>query len=159
MNAFKQGALDTNKQVKFKIAYLGTFFDPVKAAQFTRGLLAANADVIYAERDGVIEPAAERQKFVIGNMIDQSRLSPDYVVTSVTWNMLPTVNRVLEQVKNHTYKAEDYREWSMLGNGGSSLAPLNHVDDDTRQILKAREQEIKDGKFRVVINENTVRSD
>ena len=47
--------------------------------------------MLFAERDGVIAAAEEAGMPVIGMMVDQQDLAPQNVVTSLVWNMQPTI--------------------------------------------------------------------
>ena len=98
-NAFCAGAKEVNQAVKCKFAFIGSFFDPPKAKEAAIAQIEAGVDVIYAERFGVIEAAAERGIPAIGSMSDQSELAPDTVVTSVVWDMWPTVKQVVSLVQ------------------------------------------------------------
>jgi basic membrane lipoprotein Med (substrate-binding protein (PBP1-ABC) superfamily) len=89
-NAFCAGAKEVNKAAKCKFSFIGSFFDPPKAKEAALAQIEAGVDVIYAERFGVIEAAKEKGAIAIGNMSDQSSLSPETVVTSVVWDMWPT---------------------------------------------------------------------
>jgi basic membrane protein A len=108
----------------------------------------------------VIEAAQENDLVAIGNMSDQQELAPDNVVTSVTWNMAPTVAYVIDQVEAGSYTAQDLKDFSMVGKGGAALAEINAdvvggVPDDVVAAVETREAEIKAGTFRVDINEGT----
>ena len=85
----------------------------------------AGADVLYAERAGVIEAAVQEDLIAVGNMSDQSADGPDHVVTSVTWNMTPTVEYIIDQVAGGTYTAQDLKDFNMVAKGGATLAPIN----------------------------------
>ena len=45
------------------------------------------------------------------------------VVTSALWNMDPAISHAVARVKAGTFSAEDYRDFTMMAKGGSSLAP------------------------------------
>ena len=47
-----------------------------------------------------------------------------------------------------------------MGHGGASLAPMDGklVDDKTMALVKAKEQEIRDGLFRVNVNDSEPQS-
>lgn len=98
VNAFIAGAKEVNPDVKVLVSFINSWFDPAAAKEAALAQIDNGADVLYAERFGVIEAAQEKSLFAIGNMSDQSSLAPDYVVTSVVWNMGPTVDYVLKQV-------------------------------------------------------------
>ncbi|MGH6897374.1 MAG: BMP family protein [Geminicoccaceae bacterium] len=162
-NAFCAGAKEVNEAVKCKFAFIGSFFDPPKAKEAAIAQIEAGVDVIYAERFGVIEAAAERGILAIGNMSDQSELAPDTVVTSVVWDMWPTVEQVVSLVKADVFTSQDFGQFSFMGKGGSYLAPYHawegKLPDDVKAMVAERTQEIIDGTFRVPVDEGTPQSE
>jgi basic membrane lipoprotein Med (substrate-binding protein (PBP1-ABC) superfamily) len=158
VNAFIAGAQSENDAVEVKVTFLNSWFDPAAAKEAALAQVGAGADVLFAERFGVIEAAAENDLVAIGNMSDQQQLAPDHVVTSVTWNMAPTVAYVIDQVMAGSYTAQDLKDFSMVGKGGAALAPINvnvpgGVPEALATAVADREAEIKAGTFRVDINE------
>ncbi|MEK6720181.1 MAG: BMP family protein [Chloroflexota bacterium] len=158
INAFIQGAQATNESVEVKVTFLNSWFDPGAAKEAALAQVGAGADVLYAERFGVIEAAQEKGLVAVGNMSDQQSLAPGNVVTSVTWNMGPTVKYVIDQVIAASYTSQDLKDFSMVGKGGAALAAVNTgvpggVSDALKAEVAAREAEIKAGTFRVDINE------
>lgn len=162
-NAFCAGAKEVNKAVKCKFSFIGSFFDPPKAKEAAIAQIEAGVDVIYAERFGVVEAAKERGIAAIGNMSDQTGLGPDTVVTSVVWDMWPTVKQVISLVKAGVFTAQDFGQFSYMGKGGSFLAPYHGWDkklsDDIKKMVADRRQEILDGTFRVDIDESAPKSE
>ncbi len=162
-NAFCSGAKEVNKAVKCKFSFIGSFFDPPKAKEAAIAQIEAGVDVLYAERFGVIEAAKERGVIAIGNMSDQSSLGPDTVVTSVVWDMWPTVKQVVSLVKAGVFSSQDFGQFSYMGKGGSFLAPYQAWDkklpDEVKKLIATRRQEILDGTFRVDIDEGAPKSD
>ena len=160
VNAFIAGAQETNPEVEVKVTFLNSWFDPAAAKEAALAQVGADADVLYAERFGVIEAAQENDLVAIGNMSDQQELAPEHVATSVTWNMAPTAAYVIDQVVAGSYTAQDLKDFSMVGKGGAALAPINAdvaagIPDDLAALVAEREAEIKAGTFRVDINEGT----
>ena len=125
VNAFIAGAQETNEDVDVKVTFLNSWFDPAAAKEAALAQVGAGADVLFAERFGVIEAAQENDLVAIGNMSDQQELAPGNVATSVTWNMAPTVGYVIDQVIAGSYTAQDLKDFSMVGKGGAALAPIN----------------------------------
>ena len=160
VNAFIAGAQETNEEVDVKVTFLNSWFDPAAAKEAALAQVGAGADVLFAERFGVIEAAQENDLVAIGNMSDQQELAPGHVATSVTWNMAPTVKYVIDQVIAGAYTAQDLKDFSMVGKGGAALAPINAevtggIPDDLAALVAEREAEITSGTFRVDINEGT----
>ncbi len=162
MNAFMEGAKEVNPNVKFMVSFIGSWFDPPKAKEASFAMIDRGADVMYAERFGVSDAAKERKVLAIGNVINTQPQYPETVVASALWHMEPSVDRAIAAVKAGSYKAEDYGPYSQMVHKGSSLAPLGtfegKVPADVMAKVKAREQEILDGKFTVKVNDNEPKS-
>ena len=156
-NAFISGAQAVNPEVEAKVSFINSWFDPASAKEAALAQIDAGADVLYAERAGVIEAAVQEGLIAVGNMSDQSADGPDNVVTSVTWNMTPTVEYIVDQVAGGTYTSQDLKDFSMVGKGGAALAPINEalVPADLLETVMSKEAEIVSGLFRVDINEAT----
>ena len=158
INAFIQGAQEADEANQVKVTFINSWFDPAAAKEAALAQISAGADVLYAERFGVIEAAQEKGLLSVGNMSDQSELAPDSVITSAVWSMEPTVKFVIDQVKAGSYTAQDLKDFSMFGKGGASLAPLNDsvkggIPSDVSELVSSKEEEIKQGLFRVDISE------
>jgi basic membrane protein A len=159
-NAFIAGAPRVNPDVGAKVTFLNSWFDPAAAKEAALAQADAEADVFYAERFGVIDAAKERDLLAVGNMADQEELAPAHVVTSVIWNMGPTVDYVVDQVLAGSYTAQDLKDFSMFAKGGASLADINTdvrggVPDELVQQVRDAEAQIRGGMLRVDINEAT----
>jgi basic membrane lipoprotein Med (substrate-binding protein (PBP1-ABC) superfamily) len=158
VNAFIEGAQEINPKVEAKVTFLNSWFDPAAAKEAALAQIDAGADVLFAERFGVIEAAAENDLYSFGNMSDQTELAPDSVVTGPVWDMWPTVEYVIDQVRADSYTAQDLKDFSMMAKGGASLAPINTdveggISDKILNTVEEREEQILDGTFRVNIDE------
>jgi basic membrane lipoprotein Med (substrate-binding protein (PBP1-ABC) superfamily) len=157
VNAFIAGAKETNPDVKVLVSFINSFYDPAAAKEAALAQIDAGADVLYAERDGVIDAASEKGIFAFGNMADQNAQAPKTVITGPVWDMTPTVEYLIAQVKAGTYTSQDLKDFSMFAKGGAYLADFHGMDSNIpADVLKAvtdKEAAIKDGTFRVDINE------
>ena len=158
VNAFVMGVGETNADATVNVSFINSFFDPATAAQAAEAQIAQGADVLFAERAGVIEIADENDLPVIGMMVDQQELAPDNVVTSLVWNMQPTVEALVEQVSDGSYEAQNLAQYSFMINGGSSIAPINtdivvEVPEDLVALVEERQAEILAGDFETPIDE------
>ena len=158
VNAFIQGAQETNPKVTTKVTFISSWFDPAAAKEAALAQIDAGADILFAERFGVIEAAKEKGLLAFGNMSDQRELAPENVLTGPVWNMEPTTKFVIDQVSKGSYTAQDLKDFSMMGKGGASLAPLNTevkggIPQELADLVAKREQEIRAGHFRVNIAE------
>lgn len=159
VNAFIQGVKETNPDATVLVTFINSWFDPAAAKEAALSQVDAGADVLFAERFGVIEAAVENGLWAFGNMSDQNELGPENVLSSPVWNMTPTVEYVVSQVVGGTFTSQDLKDFSMMGKGGASLADYHGLESqipaDILALVKQRQQEILDGLFRVDIDEAT----
>ncbi len=158
VNAFIAGAESVNPEVEVLTSFINSWFDPAAAKEAALAQVDAGADVLFAERFGVIEAAAENGLYAFGNMSDQTALAPEYVVSGPVWHMEPTVDYIIKQVEAGAYTAQDLKDFSMVAKGGASLAPVNAdvaggIPQELSDAVEAKQQEIVDGLFRVDVNE------
>ncbi len=162
MHAFMAGAREVNPDVRFQVAFIGSWFDPPAAKETAFAQIDAGADVMYAERFGVSDAAQERGVLAIGNVIDTQSEYPETVVASAIWHFEPTLDKAIEEVRAGTFTAADYGVYSFMEHGGSSIAPLGTFEDRVPEEIKAlvaqREEEIRAGTFTVEINDEEPRS-
>ncbi len=157
-NAFIEGAQEANPDVEVKVTFINSWFDPAAAKEAALAQIDAGADVLFAERFGVIEAAAENGLLSFGNMSDQSSLAPESVVSSAVWDMGPTVAYVLDQVRSGAYTSQELKDFSMMAKGGASLAAINTevaggVPDDLAKTVEDKIGEIEAGLLRINIDE------
>ena len=154
MNAFMDGAREVNPDVKFLVNFIDSWYDPPKAKESAFAMMDAGADIMYAERFGVADAAVERGVKAIGNVIDTSADYPNTILASAIWHMEPTIDRAVANVASGNWEAADYGQYSYMAYGGGSIVvDENLVPADVLAKVKAREQEILDGLFRVNVND------
>jgi len=162
MHAFMAGVKETKPDVKFQVAFIGSWFDPPKAKETAFAQIDAGADLLYAERFGVSDAAKERKVLAIGNVIDTQADYPETVVASALWHFEPTLDAAIKAVQDKAFKADDYGQYSFMKAGGCSLSPLGtfegKVPADVAAKVKAREGEIKSGAFTVTIDDSEPKS-
>jgi len=162
MHAFIAGAREVNPEIRFQVAFIGSWFDPPRAKETAFGMIETGADVMYAERFGVSDAAQERGILAIGNVIDTQPDYPDTVVASALWHFEPTLDTAIAAVKAGEFVAKNYGVYSYMIHGGSSLSPLGtfegRVPAEIMELVAQRTQEILDGTFEVEINDDEPRS-
>jgi basic membrane lipoprotein Med (substrate-binding protein (PBP1-ABC) superfamily) len=159
VNAFTAGAQESKPDARVTVSFINSFFDPATAKQAAEAAIAGGADVLFAERDGVIAAAEEHELPVFGMMVDQKEQAPEYVVSSLVWDMRPTIEAVVAAVKDGSYEAQNLAQYSFLKQGGSSLAPINtetafEIPADLITKVEDRQAEIEDGSFTTPVNED-----
>jgi basic membrane lipoprotein Med (substrate-binding protein (PBP1-ABC) superfamily) len=163
-NAFMAGAESVNPDVQFKVSFIGSWYDPPKAKEFAFAQVEAGVDVLYAERAGVVDSAREKGIIAFGNVNDMNKEEngANVVVTSALWNMDAAIGEAVARVKAGTFAAEDYRTFTMMAKGGSSLAPYYEFEAKIPPEVKKKVDEtaaaIKAGAFVVEINDSEPKS-
>ena len=157
VNAFVLGVAETNPDATVKVSFINSFFDPAAAKQAAQAHVAAGADVLFAERDGVIAAAEEADIPVIGMMVDQESESPEHVVTSLIWDVRPTVDAVIDQIENGP-EGVDLGKYSFMAAGGSSIADINTdivggVPEDLVARVEDKRAAMEDGSFETPVDE------
>ena len=163
MHAFMAGARESNPEVTFQVAFIGSWFDPPKAKETAFAMIENGADLLYAERFGVSDAAQERGLLAIGNVIDTQADYPETVVASAIWNFEPTLNAAIAAVNDGSFGAANYGTYSYMKEGGSELAPLGtfegKVPQEAIDLVAERQSAIMDGSFEVEVDDSEPTSD
>lgn len=163
IHAYRAGAQFIRPDAKVKVAFIGSWFDPAKAKEATLAQAQQGADVIYADRIGAIEGAAEAGVLALGFMADQAAVAPQTVITSIMWDPYPVISDACKNVMAGTFTATDLSPLEMLAAGGSYLAPYGAFADkvpaELQARIKAKSDEISAGAFVVDYVESTPVSD
>ncbi len=163
-HAFINGAKSVNPDIEYKVTFIGSWYDPPKAKEAAFAQIEEGVDVLYAERAGVVDAARDKGIIAFGNVNDMNKEEngTDVVVTSALWHMENAIAHAIAQVKAGTFKAEDYKEWTMMQKGGASLAPYYEFEDKIPADAKAKVEELKKkilaGEYTVEINDNEPKS-
>ncbi len=163
-HAFMAGARSVNPKVQFKVNFIGSWYDPPKAKEAAFAQVESGVDVLYAERAGVVDAAREKGILAFGNVNDMNKEEngKDVVVTSALWHMESAIRYAIDQVKKGQFKAEDFKEWTMMAKGGATLAPYYEFDGKIAADIKAKvastSAAIMAGKHTVTINDEQPKS-
>ncbi len=163
-HAFMAGAKSVNPDAEFKVSFIGSWYDPPKAKEFAFAQVESGVDVLYAERAGVVDAAREKGILAFGNVNDMNKEEngKDVVVASALWHMENAIEYAIDQVNAGTFKAENYKEWTMMQKGGASLSSFYEFDSKISEATKAKvadlTAQIKAGKHTVEINDNEPKS-
>ncbi|MGI9371578.1 MAG: BMP family protein [Hyphomicrobiales bacterium] len=163
-HAFINGAKSVNPDIQYKVTFIGSWYDPPKAKEAAFAQIEEGVDVLYAERAGVVDAARDKGIIAFGNVNDMNKEEngTDVVVTSALWHMENAIAHAIAQVKAGSFKAEDYKEWTMMQKGGASLAPYYEFEDKIPADAKAKVDELKKkilaGEYTVEINDEEPKS-
>ncbi len=147
-NAFTLGVLSVNPKAKVKLVWTNTWYDPAAEKEAGKSLLEAGADVIAQHQDtpGPQQAAEEKGKYGIGYNSDMRSYAPHANLTSPIWNWGPYYVKVVQAVKDGTWKPEQY--WGTMADGVVDLGPFGDaVPEDVRKLVEEKKQDILSGKL------------
>ena len=163
-HAFMNGARSVNPEARFKVTFIGSWYDPPKAKEAAFAQIEAGVDVLYAERAGVVDAARASGIIAFGNVNDMNKEEngTDVVVTSALWDMNAAISNAIQEVEEGRFQAADYKEWTMMQKGGASLAPYYEFEDRIPADAKAKVAKIRDdilaGRYEVEIIDDEPKS-
>jgi len=85
INGFALGLQEVNPDVTIKVVWLNSWFDPPKAQDSARALIAQQADVIYSlyqDTPSVVTVAEEEEVWVINTSSDMKEYAPNWLLAS-----------------------------------------------------------------------------
>ena len=153
------GAKSVKPDIKFKVTFIGSWYDPPKAKEAAFAQIEAGCDILYAERAGVVDACREKGILAFGNVNDMNKEEngTDVVVTSALWHMEGAIDHAIAKVKSGNFSSEEYHDWTMMAKGGASLAPYYEFESKIPSAVKEQvaslADNIKKGKFTVEIND------
>jgi basic membrane protein A and related proteins len=145
INAFFLGAQSVNPNVKIKIVWVNSWFDPGKEADAAKALLDQGVDVITQHTDSPapLQTAEARGKLGFGQASDMSKFAPKAIMTSIIddWSRY-YVDRT-KAVLDGTWTSKD--TWDGLDKGKVVMGPYVNMPDDVKAMAVATEAAIKSG--------------
>lgn len=147
INATILAAQTINPNIKVKIIWANTWFDPPKEADAAKALIDQGADIIMQHTDSpaAMQIASERGKLAFGQDSEMIKFGPKAQLTSIldTWG-----SYYIERVKaelDGTWKSED--TWGGLDSHMFAMAPYTNMPDDVKKIAEDAQAAITAGKL------------
>lgn len=141
-------AKSVNPDVKMKIVWVNSWYDPGKETDAANALMDQGVDVLLQHTDSPapLIAAEKRGARAIGQASDQSSFAPTAHVFSVRDDWAPYYIKVTEEVMNGTYEPKDF--WGGFKDDMLSLASINeNLPADVRAKIDATYAKIKSGEF------------
>src|SRR6266849_1779968 len=109
INSTILGAQSINPNIKVKIIWANTWFDPGKEADAAKALVDQGADIIMQHTDSpaAMEIAASRGIYAFGQDSDMIKFGPKAQLTAVTNNWAPYYDERVKAERAGTWKSED----------------------------------------------------
>ena len=148
INATILGAQTVNPNIKVKIIWANTWFDPGKEADAAKALIDQGADIIMQHTDSpaAMQIAAERGKLAFGQDSEMIKFGPKTQLTSIMNNWAPYyISRVKAELDG-SWKSED--TWHGLKDGMVVMAPYTNMPDDVKKMAMDTEAGIIAGTIK-----------
>ncbi len=150
INATILGAQTVNPNIKLKVIWVNTWFDPGKEADAAKALADQGADVIMQHTDSpaAMQVAAQRGILAFGQDSDMIKFGPKTQLTAITNNWGPYYVRQAKAALAGTWKAED--TWDGLKEKMVVMAPYTNMPDDVKALAEKTEASIVAGELHPV---------
>ncbi|MDB5503075.1 MAG: hypothetical protein JWR89_2977 [Tardiphaga sp.] len=148
INATILGAQTINPNIKVKIIWANTWFDPGKEADAAKALLDQGADVIMQHTDSPapMQIASERGKLAFGQDSEMIKFGPKTQLTSIMDNWAPYYIQRVKAELDGTWKSED--TWDGLKEKIVVMAPYTNMPDDVKKLAMDTEAAIIAGTLK-----------
>lgn len=151
INAFTQGAKSVNPNVKVKVIWTNTWYDPATEKDAAKSLLNAGVDMIAMQQDtpAAMQAAEEKGALAISYNSDMRSFAPKAILTGPVFNWGPYYVKTVKSVMDKTWKSEQY--WGGIAdNGIIDLGPYGPmVTDDVKKLVEEKKQTIVKGQWDV----------
>jgi basic membrane protein A and related proteins len=145
INSTMLGAQSVNPNIKVKIIWVNTWFDPGKEADAAKALLDQGADVIMQHTDSpaAVQVAAARGALAFGQDSDMVKFGPKTQLTSIIDNWTPYYDERVKAELAGKWTSTD--TWGGLKSKLVVMAPYANMPDDVKKMAEATEAAIVAG--------------
>ncbi len=150
INAFTLGAQSVNPEIRTKVIWVNTWFDPPKESEAAQRLINQNADVLLQSTDStaVLQVAEKNGKYAFGWDSDMSAFAPKAHLASAAAKWGQYYIKAIEEVRDGTWKT--VRTVWGVKEGVNGLSKISSVvPEETVRRLRAIESGLKDGSFEI----------
>jgi basic membrane protein A and related proteins len=147
INSYFLGAQSVNPDIKIKVVWANSWYDPAKEADAAKALLDQGVDVIAQHTDSPapIQAAEARGKFGFGQASDMERFAPKAQLTAIVDNWSDYYVARTKAVLDGTWKSEDI--WGGLAANMVVMSPYKNMPEDVKKLAEETEAAIRSGKL------------
>ncbi len=149
INAMTIAARKVNPDVKVKVIWVNTWFDPGKEGDAAKALIDQGADIITQHTDSPapLQVAEKRGVYAFGQASDMKAFAPTKQLTSIINNWDAYYIARVKAVMDGTWESGD--TWGGIKSGMVEMAPYGDaVPEDVRKLADAVKDSIVDGSFK-----------
>ena len=147
INAAYLAAKSVNPDVKMKIVWVNTWFDPGKESDAANALIDQGVDVMFQHTDSPapIQTAERRGIYSVGYASDMAHFGPKAVLTSIVNDWGPHYVKSTQAVIDGTWQPQDF--WGGLAEDTIELPISDLVPADVKGEAEQIIADIRSGKF------------
>ncbi|MGE4661043.1 MAG: BMP family ABC transporter substrate-binding protein [Arenicellales bacterium] len=147
INAFLLGAHSVNPDIKVKVVWVYTWFDPPKEADAAKVLMDQGADIITQHTDSTaaLQAAAERGVHAFGQASDMIHFAPKTQLTAIIDEWGPYYVARAQAVLDGTWTSSD--TWDGMSEGMVVMAPYTNMPADVAALAAKTAESIRTGAF------------
>lgn len=123
INAFTLGARSVNPKATVQIVWINSWEDPTAEAEAARSLIEQGCDVLASSLNTsmtVCRTAEKAKVFSVGVSYDLHDLAPNGWLTGQAWNWGPLYVKIMNSIKDNSWKADNLRFGIQDGYAGLS---------------------------------------
>ena len=145
INSFLLGAQSINPDMKIKVVWVNSWFDPGKEADAAKALIDQGADIITQHTDSPapLQIAAERGVYGFGQASDMIKFAPKNQLTAIVDDWNPYVVSRVKAVMDGTWKSTD--TWGGFDAKMVAMADYTNLPEDVVAMAKETAAAIEAG--------------
>ena len=145
INAMMLGAQSVRPEMKVKIIWVNTWYDPGKEAAAARALADQGADVLAQHTDSAaaMQFANERGIYAFGQDSDQIKFGPKAQLTAIVNNWTPYYSERVKLALEGKWTSGDV--WGGLNSKIVQMAPYTNMPNDVKKMAMDAEAAISSG--------------
>lgn len=147
INAFMMGAWSVNPDVKVKIVWANTWYDPGKEGDAAKALIDQGADIMVQHTDSPapLQVAENRGVLGFGQASDMIKFAPKAQLTAIVDNWDKYYVARAKAVIDGTWESTD--TWGGIDSGMVEMAPYTNMPDDVKALAEETAAKIASGEF------------
>ena len=148
INATLLAAQKINPDIKIKIVWVNTWFNPGKEAEAAKALLGQGADVLMQNTGSAaaMQVANERGAHAFAQDSDQIKFGPRAQLTGIVDNWAPYYVARVQEALDNSWQAGD--AWGGLKDKMIVMAPFTNMPDEVKKLAADTEAGIIDGSIK-----------
>ena len=143
---FKAGAKSVNPTIEIQEVFTGDWNDTSGAYEAAISMYDSGVDCIWHSGDGiglgVVQAAAKKDKYVLGNVEEQTSLAPEQVLSGIQYRWDKPIEQMFKDIQDGSFRKKigaDKVYWITVSNSGLEMVPLNDtkgtISDEDKQVI------------------------